>query len=85
MVAWETAVAKCTLNPTYTPRDATFDFPISLSLADKLGVVELVVWGKDMLTKVASPLDDWFVDKLSGKAKSVYIIIFPSNQLILLI
>jgi phosphatidylserine decarboxylase len=32
---------------------------------DKLGVVELVVWDKDMLTKeylgeVAFPLDDWF-------------------------
>jgi hypothetical protein len=43
----------------------TFDFSIYLSLADKLGVVELVVWDKDMLTKeqlgeVALPLDDWF-------------------------
>ena len=41
---------RCT-NPIYAPKDATFDFPIYLSLADKLGVVELVVWDKDMLTK----------------------------------
>jgi hypothetical protein len=27
----------------------TFDFPICLFLADKLGVVELVVWNKDVL------------------------------------
>ena len=58
---------KKTVNPTYDPKDATFDFPIYLSLADKLGVVELVVWDKDMLTKeylgeVALPLDDWFKD-----------------------
>ncbi|KAF6765662.1 phosphatidylserine decarboxylase-domain-containing protein [Ephemerocybe angulata] len=64
----QTPVAKKTLNPTYTPKDATFDFPIYLSLADKLGVLELVVWDKDMLSKeylgeVALPLEDWFLEK----------------------
>jgi phosphatidylserine decarboxylase len=56
----------------YNPKDATFDFPIYLSLADKLGVVELVIWDKDMLTKeylgeVSLPLEDWFADKHDGK------------------
>jgi phosphatidylserine decarboxylase len=60
-----TPVLKRSMNPIYGPKDATFDFPIYLSLADKLGVVELVVWDKDMLTKkylgeVALALDDWF-------------------------
>ena len=68
-------MAKRTLNPTYAAKDATFDFPIYLSLADKLGVVELVVWDKDMLSKeylgeVALPLDDWFVDKQTGEQRS---------------
>jgi hypothetical protein len=36
-----------------------------LSFTDKLGVVELIVWDKNILTKkylgeVALPLDDWF-------------------------
>jgi len=62
---FQTPVLKRCTNPIYAPKDATFDFPIYLSLADKLGVVELVVWDKDMLTKeymgeVALPLDDWF-------------------------
>ena len=61
----QTPVAKRTVNPTYSPKDATFDFPIHLSLADKLGVVELVVWDKDMLKKdylgeAWIPLEDWF-------------------------
>jgi hypothetical protein len=71
----QTPVAKRTLNPAYAAKDATFDFPIYLSLADKLGVVELVVWDKDMLSKeylgeVALPLDDWFVDKQTGIQRS---------------
>ncbi|TBU65187.1 hypothetical protein BD310DRAFT_305289 [Dichomitus squalens] len=62
-----TSVAKRTVNPTYSPKDATFDFPIHLSLADKLGVVELVVWDKDVLKKdylgeAWIPLEDWFRD-----------------------
>ena len=51
----------------YTAKDATFDFPAHLSLADKLSVVELVIWDKDILLKecrgeVALPLNDWFID-----------------------
>ena len=43
----------------------TFNFQIYLSFADKLGMVELMVWYKNMLMKeclgkVALPLDDWF-------------------------
>lgn len=61
----QTPVAKRNVNPTYSPKEATFDFPLYLSLADKLGVVELVIWDKDVLRKdylgeVAIPLDDWF-------------------------
>jgi phosphatidylserine decarboxylase len=64
----QTPVVKRTLNPVYNPKDATFDFPIYLSLADKIGVVELVVWDKDLLKKdylgeVSVPLDDWFIDR----------------------
>ena len=39
------------MNPSYPAKDATFDFPIYHSLADRLGVLELVVWDKDMLRK----------------------------------
>ncbi|TCD64361.1 hypothetical protein EIP91_004230 [Steccherinum ochraceum] len=64
-VRHQTPVAKRTCNPAYSPKDATFDFPLFLSLADKLGVVELIVWDKDMLKKdylgeVSIPLEDWF-------------------------
>ncbi|EKM58743.1 uncharacterized protein PHACADRAFT_253246 [Phanerochaete carnosa HHB-10118-sp] len=63
----QTPVAKRTLNPTYSAKDATFDFSLHLSLAEKLGGIELVVWDKDMLKKdylgeVAIPLDGWFRD-----------------------
>lgn len=63
----QTPVTKRTLNPTYSAKDATFDFPIYLSLAEKLGAIELVIWDKDVLKKdylgeVAIPLDDWFRD-----------------------
>jgi phosphatidylserine decarboxylase len=56
----QTPVAQRTLNPTYSPKDATFDFPIYVSLADRLGVLELVVWDKDYLGEAALPLNDWF-------------------------
>ena len=80
---FQTPVAKRTLNPTYNPKDATFDFPIYLSLADKLGVVELVVWDKDMLKKdylgeAWIPIEDWFRD---GNA---YAFDDPSNKVSLL-
>ncbi|RPD52671.1 C2-domain-containing protein [Lentinus tigrinus ALCF2SS1-6] len=63
----QTPVSKRTVNPTYNPKDPTFDFLIYLSLADKLGVVELVVWDKDMLKKdylgeAWIPKEDWFRD-----------------------
>ena len=56
---------KKTLNPVYVAKDATFDFPIYLSLVGRLGVLELIVWDKDMLKKDylgegSIPLDDWF-------------------------
>ena len=64
-----TSVLKHTPNPVYPPKDATFDFPIYLSLADRIGSVELVVWDKDALKfkkeyvgEVALTLDAWFKD-----------------------
>ncbi|EPQ52482.1 hypothetical protein GLOTRDRAFT_140216 [Gloeophyllum trabeum ATCC 11539] len=61
----QTPVVKRSTSPIYAEKEATFDFPIYLSLAEKLGVVELVVWDKDMLKKdylgeVSLPLEDWF-------------------------
>ncbi|KAF8144610.1 hypothetical protein K438DRAFT_1519172, partial [Mycena galopus ATCC 62051] len=63
----QTPVAKKTLNPVYAAKDATWDFPIYTSVADKLGVVELVVWDKDMLRKdylgeAGIAVEDWFPD-----------------------
>lgn len=60
-------MVKKTLNPVYVAKDATFDFPIYLSLAGRLGVLELIVWDKDMLKKdylgeASLPLDRWFKD-----------------------
>jgi phosphatidylserine decarboxylase len=60
-----TPVLKRSTNPINALKDLIFDFLIYLPLADKFGMVELVVWDKDMLTKeylgeVALPLDDWF-------------------------
>ncbi|KAG1727715.1 phosphatidylserine decarboxylase-domain-containing protein [Suillus lakei] len=64
-----TPVLKRTPNPIYAAKDATFDFPIYLSLADRLGSVELVVWDKDTLKlkkeyvgEVALTLESWFRD-----------------------
>jgi C2 domain len=64
-------VSKKTLNPVYPPKDSTFDFPIYLSLADKLGVLELVLWDKDVLKKeylgeAGLPLEDWFREGDNG-------------------
>jgi phosphatidylserine decarboxylase len=61
----QTPVSKKNLNPDYAAKDATFDFPIYMSSAEKLGALELVVWDKDMLTKdylgeVSLTLEDWF-------------------------
>jgi C2 domain len=62
---FQTPVCRRTLNPVFAAKDATFNFPIYLSLADKLGVLEFVIWDKDMLRKEymgehALPLDEWF-------------------------
>jgi phosphatidylserine decarboxylase len=64
-----TPVLKRTPNPVYAAKDATFDFPIYLSLADRLGSVELVVWDKDTLKlkkeyvgEVALTIESWFRD-----------------------
>jgi phosphatidylserine decarboxylase len=62
---FQTPVSKRTLSPVYNAKDATFDFPLYLSLSEKLGVLEFVVWDKDMLRKEylgehALPLDEWF-------------------------
>ncbi|KAJ7679384.1 C2 domain-containing protein, partial [Mycena polygramma] len=64
-VRHHTPVAKKTVNPVYAPKDATWDFPIYLSVADKLGVVELVVWDKDVIRKdylgeAGVAVEDWF-------------------------
>lgn len=64
-----TPVLKRTPNPVYASKDSTFDFPIYLSLADRLGSVELVVWDRDTLKlkkeyvgEVALTLESWFRD-----------------------
>ncbi|KIY44255.1 hypothetical protein FISHEDRAFT_67843 [Fistulina hepatica ATCC 64428] len=62
---FSTPVAKRTRNPTWSAKDATFDFPIYLSQADSVGIVELVIWDKDYLRKeylgeAAVCLEDWF-------------------------
>ncbi|KAF8339845.1 phosphatidylserine decarboxylase-domain-containing protein [Cantharellus anzutake] len=64
---FQTPVLKKTLNPSYDAKDATFNFPIFLSLADTISSLEIVVWDKDMLTKdylgeVALSIEDWFPD-----------------------
>jgi hypothetical protein len=41
---------KRSTNSIYAPKDPIFDFLIYLSLVDELGVVDLVVWDKDMCT-----------------------------------
>lgn len=61
---YHTPVSKRTPNPEY--KDAIFDFALYLSLADRLGTLEIVVWDKDnvlrkeYLGEVALPLEDWF-------------------------
>ncbi|KAI0035374.1 phosphatidylserine decarboxylase-domain-containing protein [Vararia minispora EC-137] len=76
----QTPVVKRSTNPVWSAKDATFDIPIYLSLADKLGALELVVWDKDMLKKEylgesALPLEDWF-------KSTAYAFDDPENELI---
>ena len=82
-----TPVSKRTAQPVYAPEDATFDFPIYLSLADYLGVVELVVWDKQTLTKeylgeVSIPLEEWFCykDKDGKDKEKIYGFDQPGNE-----
>ena len=63
----QTPVVKRSTSPVWSAKDATFDIPIYLSLGDKLGALELVVWDKDMLKKdylgeAWIPIEDWFRD-----------------------
>ena len=64
-----TPTCKRTLNPTFPARESTFDFPIYMSVVEKMGyvgVIELVVWDRDMLLKkeylgeVGVGVDSWF-------------------------
>ncbi|KAH8983812.1 C2 domain-containing protein [Lactarius hatsudake] len=62
---FQTPVCERNLNPTYEPKDATFDFPIYKSLVHKLGTIKFVVWDKDLirddyLGEYALPIDKWF-------------------------
>ncbi|KAF8591150.1 hypothetical protein K439DRAFT_1327876 [Ramaria rubella] len=66
----QTPAVKRSLNPTWDPKDATFDFPIYLSFVGGLGVLELVLWDKDTFKKdylgeVSLSLEDWFKDDTS--------------------
>ncbi|KAL0953106.1 hypothetical protein HGRIS_004377 [Hohenbuehelia grisea] len=81
----QTSVSKRTVNPTYAAKDATFDFPLYLSLAEKLGVAELIVWDKDLMKKdylgeVAIPLEDWFTDRSNPSGVRPYAFDDPGNQ-----
>ncbi|KAH7106227.1 phosphatidylserine decarboxylase-domain-containing protein [Auriculariales sp. MPI-PUGE-AT-0066] len=67
---FQTPTVKRTLNPTYSPRDATFDFPIHASLLDHISALELVVWDRDMLRReyigeTAIRVEDWFKGPVS--------------------
>ena len=60
------------MNPSFPEKDATFDFDIYLSVADKLSAIELIAWDKDILGKeylgeAALPLEDWFQDAPGGR------------------
>ena len=64
---FKTPVCKRNLNPVYNPQEATFDFPIYMSLVQRLGSVNLkfVVWdkdfiGKDFLGKNTLSVNEWF-------------------------
>ncbi|KAH9173700.1 C2 domain-containing protein [Lactarius sanguifluus] len=62
----KTPVSKKNLNPVYKAKEATFDFPIYMSLVNKLSTLEFAVWDKDLIGKddflgnYALPIDQWF-------------------------
>ncbi|PFH45491.1 hypothetical protein AMATHDRAFT_159435, partial [Amanita thiersii Skay4041] len=64
-----TPIIKRSLNPVFPAKEATFEFPIYLSVVERLlggvGVVELVVWDKDMFSRdylgeVGVGVERWF-------------------------
>ncbi|KIY68538.1 hypothetical protein CYLTODRAFT_421485 [Cylindrobasidium torrendii FP15055 ss-10] len=62
---FQTPVIKKTLAPTWADGTATYNIPLFLSVAHELGVLELVVWDKDLLKKdylgeAGISLEDWF-------------------------
>ncbi|KAH8991212.1 C2 domain-containing protein [Lactarius akahatsu] len=61
---FKTRVCKRNLNPEYEPESATFDFPIYMSLAHRLGTLKFVVWDEDRikndhLGEYSLPIDQW--------------------------
>ncbi|KZV84933.1 hypothetical protein EXIGLDRAFT_699978 [Exidia glandulosa HHB12029] len=62
----KTPVVSKTLDPHWATKDATFDFPLYKSTAERLGtLLEIVVWdkdiiGKDYLGEIAIPASKWF-------------------------
>ncbi|KAI9434954.1 C2 domain-containing protein [Lactarius indigo] len=61
---FKTPVCYRNVNPTYE-KDATFDFPIYMSLVSELGTLKFVVWDKDMFGKdylgdYSLPVNQWF-------------------------
>lgn len=60
------------MNPSFSEKDATFDFDIYLSVVEKLSSIELIAWdkdpfGKEYLGEATLPLEDWFQDAPSGR------------------
>ena len=50
----KTPVIQKTLDPHWPTKDATFDFPLYKSVAERLGtLLEIVVWDKDFVGKGA--------------------------------
>ncbi|KAI0086106.1 hypothetical protein BDY19DRAFT_868067, partial [Irpex rosettiformis] len=79
VLRFRTPALKKTVNPVWSPKDAMFNFQLHHSLVDKLGVVEFVTWGKDLISKdylgkVSIPLDDWFKNDRS------FVFCDPNNE-----
>ncbi|KAH9173674.1 hypothetical protein EDB89DRAFT_1849751, partial [Lactarius sanguifluus] len=60
---FQTPVHESNLNPVYD-KDATFDFPIYMSLVHKVGTLDFVVWDKDRIRndymgEYSLPVDQW--------------------------
>ncbi|KAH8983794.1 hypothetical protein EDB86DRAFT_3085124 [Lactarius hatsudake] len=60
---FQTPVRESNLNPVYD-KDATFDFPIYMSLVHVLGTLDFVVWDKDRIRndymgEYSLPVDRW--------------------------